>query len=141
MSRWKVLLTGLILGAAGLVYYYRSLVLQPFLAPSLGLPPFSLPPSQYKVMEMNDRLPSFKLATSRYNEKPFGDGDQAQGTVIDSLQLVKKCKQDPSLIVVDVGAFLGNHTSHLNKHDITRHYCIDILSSIFLSNNEEVKMI
>jgi hypothetical protein len=90
---------------------------------------------------MNDRLPSFKLATSSDGEKPFGDGDQAQGTIIDSLQLVKKCKQDPSLIVVDVGAFLGNHSSHRNKHELTRHYCRDILSSIFLSNSEEVKMI
>jgi hypothetical protein len=71
-------------------------------------------------MQMNDRLPSFKLATSSYNEKPFGDGDQAQATVIDSLQLVNKCKQDPSLIVVDVGAFLGNHSSHRNKHELTK---------------------
>ncbi|CAF4079314.1 unnamed protein product, partial [Adineta steineri] len=54
---------------------------------------------------MNDRLPSFKLATL-YGEKPYADGDRAQATVVQSLQLVNKCKQDPSLIVVDVGGFL-----------------------------------
>jgi len=63
---------------------------------------------------MNDRLPFFKLA-SNYHRQPYADGDRAQATVIHSLQLIHKCKQDPSLIVVDVGALLGNHSSHLKK--------------------------
>ncbi|CAF1243988.1 unnamed protein product [Rotaria sordida] len=55
---------------------------------------------------MNDRVPSFKLAT--YNgHLPYADGDRAQKTVVNSLQLMKKCAQDPSLIVVDIGAFVG----------------------------------
>ncbi|CAF3967224.1 unnamed protein product [Rotaria sp. Silwood2] len=62
--------------------------------------------SQYKVAEMNDRVPVFKMATVD-GQKPYADGDRAQATVINSLQLVEKCAQDPSLIVVDVGAFLG----------------------------------
>ncbi len=56
---------------------------------------------------MNDRQPSYKLTTLN-GEKPYADGDRAQATVVNHLQLVKNCKRDPSLIVVDVGAFLGN---------------------------------
>ncbi|CAF1213528.1 unnamed protein product [Rotaria sp. Silwood1] len=69
--------------------------------------PFTtLAPSQYKVVEMNDRVPSFKLAT--YNgQPPYAEGDRAQTAIVNSLQLMKRCAQDPSLIVVDVGAFVG----------------------------------
>ena len=55
---------------------------------------------------MTDRKPFFKLATIG-GSKPYADGDRAQEVVVNSLQLVDRCKQDPSLIVVDVGAFLG----------------------------------
>jgi hypothetical protein len=48
------------------------------------------------------------------------DGDRAQATIVDSLQLVNKCQQDPSLIVVDVGGFLGNYISYLNKQKIIK---------------------
>jgi hypothetical protein len=61
---------------------------------------------------MNDRVPSFKLA-SVSDQKPYADGDRAQATVVNSLQLVKRCKQDPSLIVVDVGGFIGNQIYHV----------------------------
>ena len=57
---------------------------------------------------MNDRQPSFKLVTQDGN-KPYADGDRAQAKIVDSLQLRDKCQRDPSLVVVDVGAFLGNH--------------------------------
>jgi hypothetical protein len=57
---------------------------------------------------MNDREPSYKLATLS-GKKPYADGDRAQATVVEHLQLVKNCKKDPSLIVVDVGAYVGNH--------------------------------
>ena len=56
---------------------------------------------------MNDRVPSFTLATVN-GHPPYADGDKAQATVISSLQLMKRCHSDPSLIVIDVGAFLGN---------------------------------
>ncbi|CAF4007856.1 unnamed protein product, partial [Rotaria sordida] len=75
-------------------------------SPSLTLMSSTLPPTQYKVVEMNDRVPSFKLATNS-GKPPYADGDRAQTAIINSLQLVEKCKQDPSLIVVDVGAFIG----------------------------------
>jgi len=79
----------------------------------------TLPPSKYKVVEMNDRIPFFKLATTN-GHKPYADGDRAQATIIGSLQLANKCKQDPSLIVVDVGGFLGTDTLYLQKHEITK---------------------
>ncbi len=79
----------------------------------------TLPPSKYKIVEINDRVPSFKLATAD-GQKPYADGDRAQATVVDSLELVRKCKQDPSLIVVDVGGFIGNYILHLNKQKIIK---------------------
>lgn len=66
-----------------------------------------LTPIEYQIVEMNTRQPSFKLATSD-GKKPYADGDRAQETVVNSLQLPDKCRRDPSLIVVDVGAFLGS---------------------------------
>jgi hypothetical protein len=57
---------------------------------------------------MSDRQPAFILATTD-GSKPYADGDRAQATVVQSLQLVERCKQDPSLIVVDVGALLGSY--------------------------------
>ncbi len=116
MSRSRVSFIGFILVLGFGLYYYSSIVLSPILT-LLGSQPFSLPPSKYKLVEMNDRLPSFKLATI-HGEKPYADGDRAQATVIHSLQLVDKCKQDPSLIVVDVGALLGTHSFYLNKYMI-----------------------
>jgi hypothetical protein len=56
---------------------------------------------------MNDRKPFYKLATLD-GKKPYADGDRAQATVVQHLQLVENCKKDPSLIVVDVGAYLGD---------------------------------
>ncbi|CAF1606296.1 unnamed protein product [Rotaria sordida] len=83
------------------------MVSSPSSSSSLAFISFTLPPSRYKMIEMNDRVPTFKMATID-GRKPYADGDQAQATVINSLELVKKCKQDPSLIVVDIGAFLDN---------------------------------
>ena len=65
---------------------------------------------------MNDRSPSFKLATID-GSKPYADGDRAQTAIVESLQLATKCKENPSLIVVDIGAFLGNHISHVRNND------------------------
>jgi len=79
----------------------------------------TLPPSEYIAVEMNDRVPSFKLATIA-GRKPYADVDRAQATVVDSLQLVNKCKQDQSLTVVDVGAYLGSHTLYLKKRGIIK---------------------
>jgi hypothetical protein len=90
------------------LYYYLTNSTSSSLL-SLPVTSFTLSPLQYKVVEMNDRLPFFKLATTD-GAKPYADGDRAQMAVINSLQLVNKCQQDPSFIVVDVGAFLGTHT-------------------------------
>ncbi len=109
----------LILLIALVYYYYSTFLWSP--RPTLLVPvSVTLPPSQYKIVEMNDRTPHFKLATIN-GHKPYADGDKAQATIINSLQLVSKCKQDPSLIVVDVGGFLGSYTLYLkNKHEITK---------------------
>jgi hypothetical protein len=56
---------------------------------------------------MNDREPFYELATFN-GGKPYANGDRAQEIVVKHLQLAEKCRQDPSLIVVDVGAFVGN---------------------------------
>lgn len=90
----------------GLICYYYWVNLPVSSSSSSTTIDFTLPLEQYKVVEMNDRVPSFKLA-SVSSEKPYADGDRAQATVVNSLQLVNRCKQDPSLIVVDVGGFLG----------------------------------
>lgn len=63
---------------------------------------------------MNDRKPSYKLVTLN-GEKPYADGDRAQATVVEHLQLVDQCQEDPSLIVVDIGAYLGNLTCTIQK--------------------------
>ncbi|CAF3926151.1 unnamed protein product, partial [Rotaria sordida] len=57
-------------------------------SPSLTLMSSTLPPTQYKVVEMNDRVPSFKLATNS-GKPPYADGDRAQTAIINSLQLVE----------------------------------------------------
>jgi hypothetical protein len=117
MRKLQIISLPLIIGIGFIYYYYSSFIYSPKSSSSTveaALPPLMSKSSQYKVVEMNDRLPSFKLATIN-GGKPYADGDRAQATVIHSLQLVDKCKQDPSLIVVDVGAFLGSHSSHLNK--------------------------
>ncbi len=100
-------------------YCYYSTFSSPFRLTSLASVSFILPPSEYEVVEMDDRIPSFKLATIN-GRKPYADGDRAQATVVDSLQLVNKCKQDRSLIVVDVGAYLGSHTLYLKKREIIK---------------------
>jgi hypothetical protein len=68
-----------------------------------------LPSTSYTVVQMDDRVPFYKLAANDAG-KPHANGDRAQATVIKYLNLVKACKSDPSLIVVDVGALLGNDT-------------------------------
>jgi hypothetical protein len=87
----------------GFVYYYHSTI-------SIQIAPtfVTLPPSAYKTVKMDDREPTYKLATID-GKKPYADGDRAQATVVKHLQLLENCKRDPSLIVVDIGAFLGNH--------------------------------
>lgn len=60
----------------------------------------------YKVIEVNDRRPVYRLATLD-GRKPEVNGDQAQATVVEHLKLAEQCQRDPSLIVVDVGAYVG----------------------------------
>lgn len=112
VSRTVQLLLGLAVGALCYYYYYYHyydhVLAIPSPLASMPMPTESvtLPPSQYKIVEMNVRKPFFKLATVD-GQKPYADGDRAQETVVNSLKLVDQCKQDPSFIVVDIGAFLG----------------------------------
>jgi hypothetical protein len=128
--------------------YYCSKFLSA-IPPPLSAPiPSTLSPSPYKVIEMNDRVPSFKLVTFN-GLKPHVDGDRAQATVINSLELPTKCNQDPSLIVVDIGAYLGNHTLYLKKQEIvkysfmrgTKDYCKNHLSLSCVTYNNEDQMV
>ena len=101
----------------GFIYFYYA---RYSLSQPESLFESTLSSSRHKVVEMNDRQPSFKLATQDGN-KPYADGDRAQAKVVDSLKLKDKCRRDPSLVVVDVGAFLGNHhrcstKAHRDKH-------------------------
>ncbi len=66
---------------------------------------------------MNDREPSYKLVTLN-GRKPYADGDRAQATVVKHLQLLNKCTKDPSLIVIDIGAYLGNLYKYYHKKKI-----------------------
>jgi hypothetical protein len=118
MSKAKILYAGLLVLTGLLVLAYRfpqsSNQLSPMEEPTkaplswIELPPSNIPLYKYQLIEMDDRYPVFTLATEDGN-KPHDDGDRAQATVIDSLQLIEACQQDPSLIVVDVGALLGTY--------------------------------
>ena len=85
----------------------------------------TLPSISYRMIQMDNRIPFYKLASDGPG-KPYADGDRAQATVINYLNLVKSCKSDPSLIVVDVGALLGNDTiisvCHENSLSYHTHY-------------------
>ena len=98
----KVILIVVIIGILFLYYYYSK---QSTRVVSIIV---KTPTLTYKVIDMNDRKPSYLLATFN-GKKPYADGDRAQATVVEHLRLVDNCKRDPSLIVVDVGAFLGNN--------------------------------
>ncbi|UJR32302.1 hypothetical protein I4U23_019766 [Adineta vaga] len=58
------------------------------------------------VIEMSDRVPSFELATKK-GDRPSSESDRAYGKLLDELHLQDVCQQDPTTIVVDVGAGLG----------------------------------
>lgn len=84
-----------------MIYYYTSVDSKEVISVIIKSPSLA-----YKVIKMNDRKPYYKLATFS-GRKPYADGDRAQARVVEHLQLFKNCHEDPSLIVVDVGAYLG----------------------------------
>ena len=51
--------------------------------------------------------PPFYVA-SHEEGPPFVDGDMAQSTILEQLDLWARCREDPSLLVVDVGGYLGD---------------------------------
>ena len=110
IPRTVQLLLAFAVGALCYYYYHNYYRVRAMPSPltSTPLPTefVTLPPSEYKVVEMNGRKPFFKLATTG-GQKPYADGDRAQETVVNSLKLADQCQRDPSLIVVDIGAFLG----------------------------------
>ena len=98
-----------ILGVAAVFLYYHYYYVASLPASIVSSTPTmssTLSPLEYKIVVMNDRQPFFKLATID-GRKPYADGDRAQEAVVNSLQLADQCKRDPSLVVVDIGAFLG----------------------------------
>ena len=100
MPRSQAVVLLLVIGAACL-YYYNSVS-------SIRVVAIVIKSSTliYKVIEVNDRQPVYRLATLN-GQKPEVNGDRAQATVVKHLKLVEKCRRDPSLIVVDVGAYVG----------------------------------
>lgn len=60
-----------------------------------------------KLMDINDRLPSYKLYTYEGYD-PSNSRFRAQAKLLDKLKLHEKCQQTPGTIVVDVGASLGS---------------------------------
>jgi hypothetical protein len=101
MSNARILFLISIMGVL-VIYYYYSTTSTEIIAIIVKSPTLI-----YKVIKMNDRDPIYKLATLNGN-KPYADGDRAQAAVVEHLELVHKCQRDPSLIVVDVGGFVGN---------------------------------
>ena len=83
-----------------LVYYYTS-------SSSIESTVYKSSTTIYKIIKINDRRPGYRLATLN-GRKPYADGDRAQATVVKHLKLMERCSKDPSLIVVDVGAYIGN---------------------------------
>ncbi len=59
-----------------------------------------------KIVEINDRQPSFKMHIYEGYEIA-SDRNRAQAKLLNSIKLYDKCQQNPKLIVVDIGASLG----------------------------------
>jgi len=59
-----------------------------------------------KVLEINDREPTYKLATYEGYQFPV-DRNRAQTELFNSLKLQQICKLNPNTTVIDVGASLG----------------------------------
>ena len=59
-----------------------------------------------KIVEINDRQPSFKMYIYDGYEIS-SDRNHAQAKLLDSIKLYDKCQQNPKFLVVDVGASLG----------------------------------
>ena len=59
-----------------------------------------------KLIEINDRQPSYKLYIYDGYEIP-SDRNRAQAKLLDNIKLHDKCQQNPKSLVVDVGASLG----------------------------------
>ncbi len=59
-----------------------------------------------KIVEINDRQPSFKLYVYEGYEID-SDRNRAQAKLLDNLKFHDKCQQNPKKIVVDIGASLG----------------------------------
>ncbi len=103
MMKAQIIVLILIIGMVS-VYFYTSTTSTDIMSISVEKSPTVM----YKIIHMNDREPFYKLATLN-GHKPYADGDRAQATVVKHLQLVDKCRKDPTLIVIDVGAYVGNY--------------------------------
>ncbi|CAF0795604.1 unnamed protein product [Adineta ricciae] len=101
ISRRSILLLTLTIGMI-CAYYYMTVDSTEILFTIYKTPDLS-----YKVINMNDRTPAYRLATLN-GRRPYADGDRAQATVVEHLRLLERCQRDPSLVVVDVGAYLGD---------------------------------
>ncbi|CAF0959224.1 unnamed protein product [Adineta ricciae] len=127
MTRSKLIFLGLIFLVVVVLYFnYRyNYTIPPLLfipeheqlkisLPSIESSPATASPGEYQIIGIYERAPVFRLATED-GEKPSGEGYLSQNAVVDHLNLVERCRKDPSLTVVDIGALLGNCISYFNQ--------------------------
>lgn len=70
------------------------------------LPSFEITRAPDIIVDMDDRVPSYRLAT-RDGVKPYVSGNVAQAKLLEDLLLYETCQKNPSTTVVDVGSYLG----------------------------------
>ena len=92
--------------------------------------------SNETVFDMDNREPAFKLVT-RTDDKPPTDSDRAYGKILDELHLKETCQQDPSTVVIDVGAGLGKriwkrYFEHEGRHSFFLRYIWSLCSGMRL---------
>ncbi|CAF1254847.1 unnamed protein product [Adineta ricciae] len=58
------------------------------------------------IVDMHKRKPIYKIVI-RPEDKPFIKNERAEAILLERIRLQETCRQDPSTIVVDVGAGLG----------------------------------
>lgn len=65
------------------------------------------------VIDVISRSPNFKLAV-KSGQRPPTEDDQGYNRLLDEFRLQETCQQDPSTIVVDVGAGIGRRERALS---------------------------
>src|SRR4051812_38555561 len=90
--RYSLFILTLILFILTIIHYYSKLNLsKKFLV---------------KIIEINDREPSYKLATYEGYQFPL-ERNRAQTELFKDLKLKEICQSNPNITIIDIGASLG----------------------------------